>query len=534
MLRAICAMAVLLAVSASAYAEAAKQGDVILAANFEEPGELEAWGGRAGITLDAGCESAKALCVTVAADSKESVTVGRTLPVERIRGCKLLLSAMVKAEGVSARPQPWNGVKFMMPMTAGGNKLWPQGSVDVGTFGWRRIVWQTYVPDDATQAALVLGLENVTGRVWFDDIKITVRRVLPPLTPRAAEGPAYKGHPLPRLRGAMISPNIDEDGLRTLGRVWNANLIRWQLIHTGRATPIKTPADYDAWLEGELKKLDAAIPLCEKYGIYVVLDLHSPPGGKRTAGGYSGSDDRLFTDKACQDKFVEVWQRMAKRYRGAKVIWGYDLANEPVEDAFAEGCDDWQGLAERAAKAIRAIDPERTIIVEPANWGGPAGMSQLRPIDVPNVVYSVHMYNPGSFTHQGVFGEWTKKVSYPGETEGKMWDKAALEASLKPAVDFQKAFGVHIYVGEFSAIRWAPDGSAARYLKDCIDIFESHGWDWSYHAFREWSGWSVEHGPDKADTKPAAQQTDREKLLREWYAKNQKTAFAPAPAAGQR
>jgi hypothetical protein len=522
MLRAICATVVLLAVSASTYAEAAKPGDVVFATGFEGPAALEGWAGRAGSTLDAGYESAKALCVTVAADSKESVTVSRPIPVERARGCKLLLSAMVKAEGVSAKPQSWNGIKFMMPMTAGGGKLWPQGSIDVGTFGWRRIVWQTYVPDDATQASLVLGLENVSGRVWFDDVKITVRRVPYVGKPRAAEGPAYKGHPLPRLRGAMISPNIDEDGLRTLGRVWNANLIRWQLIRTGRASPIKTPADYDAWLEGELKKLDAAIPLCEKYGIYVVLDLHSPPGGKNTAGGYSGSDDRLFTDKACQDQFVEVWQRMAKRYRGAKVIWGYDLANEPVEGALVEGCDDWQGLAERAAKAIRAIDPERAIIVEPANWGGPDGLKELQPLDVPNVVYSVHMYVPHAFTHQGVFYDGKKQYVYPGTIEGKLWDKAALEAVLKPVVEFQQRNNVHIYLGEFSAIRWAPDGSACRYLQDLVDIFESRGWDWTYHAFRDWQGWSAEHGPDKADTKPAAQQTDREKLLREWYAKNQK------------
>jgi len=525
MIRTICVVAVMLpAFSAQLFGEAApaaKAGDLVFATGFEEPKALDGWSVHGG-TLDAGCESAKALCVTLAAGPGNSASIERPLAVDRVRGCKLLLSAMVKAEGVSAKPQSWNGIKFMMPMTAGGGKLWPQVPVAVGTFGWRRIVWQTYVPDDATQASLVLGLENVTGRVWFDDIKITVRRAPYVGKPRAAEGPAYKGHPLPRLRGAMISPNIDEDGLRTLGRVWNANLIRWQLIHTGRADPIKTPADYDVWLDGELKKLDAAIPLCEKYGIYVVLDLHSPPGGKSTAGGYSGSDDRLFTDKACQDKFVEVWQRMARRYRSAKVIWGYDLANEPVEGALAEGCDDWQGLAERAAKAIRAIDPERTIIVEPANWGGPDGLKELQPLDVPNVVYSAHMYVPHAFTHQGVFDDGKKQYVYPGTIEGKLWDKAALEAALKPVVEFQQKNNVHIYLGEFSAIRWAPDGSACRYLKDLIDIFESRGWDWTYHAFREWQGWSAEHGPDKADSKPAAQPTDRERLLREWYAKNEK------------
>ena len=84
---------------------------------------------------------------------------------------------------------------------------------------------------------------------------------------------------------------------------------------------------------------------------------------------------------------------------------------------------------------------------------------------------------------------------------------------------------MHIYAGEFSAIRWAPAGSACRWLGDVIDIFEAHGWDWSYHAFREWDGWSVEHGPDRNDRTPAAAPTDRQILLRKWYARNEKPAW---------
>ena len=102
---------------------------------------------------------------------------------------------------------------------------------------------------------------------------------------------------------------------------------------------------------------------------------------------------------------------------------------------------------------------------------------------------------------------------------------AQLEAALQPVIDFQRAHNVHIYIGEFSAIRWAPGDSACRYLRDVIEIFEEHGWDWSYHAFREWNGWSVEHGPDRNDAHPTAQPTDRQLLLREWFGKNQKPAW---------
>ncbi len=431
------------------------------------------------------------------------------------------MSALVKAENVSRKPQPWNSVKFMAPLVTSRETTWPAAETDAGTYDWWKVVFRAVVPEDARQISLVVGLEAVTGRAWFDDIRVTVWKRLPSDELRAVAGPVFKGHDLPRLRGAMISPDIDPESLRVLGQQWNANLIRWQLIRTEKINDPLDLAAYERWLQSALKPLDAALPWCQKYGLRVVVDLHSPPGGHKLGGGYAGSDHGLFTDAACQRTFVEVWRQMARKYKDAKAVWGYDLANEPVESAVEEDLDDWQDLAERAAKAIRQIDPALAIIVEPAPWGSPDGLYQLRPLAVSNVVYSVHMYLPTAFTHQGVFGPG-KACRYPGQIEGKPWDKAQLEAALRPVVEFQRKYGVPIYLGEFSAIRWAPEGSACRYLSDLIDIFEAHGWDWSYHAFREWDGWSVEHGADPYDHHRAASPTDREKLLRSWFAKNRK------------
>jgi len=185
---------------------------------------------------------------------------------------------------------------------------------------------------------------------------------------------------------------------------------------------------------------------------------------------------------------------------------------------YEEMCQDGRKTAEVWMAAIQEFDYDWA-------WLQVDDCFELEPLGVSNVVYSVHMYVPGTFTHQGVYGSG-KEYRYPGEIDGQMWDKARLEAVLQPVVDFQRAFGVHVYIGEFSAIRWAPDHSAYRYLKDLIDIFEAHGWDWSYHAFREWDGWSVEHGPDRNDHARSATPTDREELLRSWFARNVKTGEA--------
>jgi aryl-phospho-beta-D-glucosidase BglC (GH1 family) len=295
--------------------------------------------------------------------------------------------------------------------------------------------------------------------------------------------------------------------------------VRWQLCWNGFP---RSPADngdldaYDKWLEGALKHLDELLPLCKELGVLAVVDLHTPPGGRDEA-----NDCRLFQEKRFQDKFLEVWDKMARRYKGNAAVWGYDLVNEPVEGPVGEGLMDWQDLAEKTAKLVRAIDPDHAIIIEPAPWGGIDSLQYLTPINVPGVVYSAHMYQPFQFTHQGVFNN-PVGVEYPGMIAGKQWDKDRLRLAFKPVVDFQKDYGVHIYIGEFSAIRWAPNDSACTYLRDVVDIMEEHGWDWAYHAFREWDGWSVEHGSDKKDNKRSPTPTSRQQLLQGWFAKNER------------
>ncbi len=507
--------AVVLGVAATAaLAAPLKVGDVFLRQDFEGPDAVQGWGPPPG--TEPGYQGGHAIAFANPATEGTPMVASYVLKAEPLRGYLLRLSCMVKAENVSAKPQPWNGIKFMLPMVSGGSKMYPQADIGVGTFEWKRVAFDVRVPPNVTDVRLYMGLESVTGKVWFDDLTITVRK--PPFVPAPAvtSGKVYTGHQLPRLRGAMIRPNIDEAGLRTFGQEWKANVVRWQLIGWDPKGKPAGLAAWDEWLAGELKRLDAALPLCEKYGIYVVVDLHSPPSEAGDPG------PSLFNSPECQAKFIEAWKMMARRYRNSKAVWAYDLVNEPIDNGTAEGCLYWQELAEKTAKAVRAIDPGHAIIVECADGDNPYGFSNFNPIKVPGVVYSVHMYLPHAFTHQGVFDDWSTKWVYPGEIAGQQWDKAQIERALQPVIDFQKRYRVQIYVGEFSAIRWAPEGSAYRYLRDCIDVFEEHGWDWTYHAFREWSGWSVEHGEDKADEGVAKVETQRKKLLRGWFAKNQK------------
>jgi len=259
--------------------------------------------------------------------------------------------------------------------------------------------------------------------------------------------------------------------------------------------------------------MDKALDAFDRSDAKVLVDLHCPPGG-RAEGGVC----RMFQEERSRDKLLFAWDRIAKRIKGRKCVYACDLINEPVEPRNG-AIITWPRLAEQTVDVIRTHLPGMPVVFEPGPWGSCAGFDRITPIDRERVIYSFHMYQPHQFTHQTLHGS-KGGIRYPGDIEGVEWNKAQLDHAMASAIEFQQAYNVHIYVGEFSAIRWAPDNSAHRYLSDCIDLFEEHDWDWAYHAYREFNGWSVEHGTVRENTSPASKQTDREKLLRRWFTEN--------------
>ena len=311
----------------------------------------------------------------------------------------------------------------------------------------------------------------------------------------------------PRLRGVM-SParNMTEDDFKTLAD-WGVTLLRFQMVRDWHGVNANQDlAEFDRWLEGRLDHFDKVVlPLARKHGIMVVLDLHVPPGG------YDESHEaNMFHDARFADHFVEIWRRIARRFKGREGIYGYDLVNEPLQGREAlPGCD-IQSLMRRAAAAVRAEDPVTPIVVESNRCAAPGTFAELEPLPFVNVIYQFHVYWPWEFTHQRIRGTRMWTVDWPDDSHG--WNRAAIAWTMKPVVEFQRKYGARIYAGEFSAVAWAP--GAGQYLRDCIALFEENGWDWSYHAFREWDGWSVElEGEDAEHLAPSADNPRKRALV---------------------
>ncbi|MBP5543973.1 MAG: cellulase family glycosylhydrolase [Kiritimatiellae bacterium] len=492
--------------------------------------------------------------------AKEGGSAVAMVDMTPIDGQCFSASVRCRGENISKPFEHWNGLKFQFEFrdVVTGETVYPNTKSRLGTFPEETI--STTVVDAGSRlekAKLTLGLQSSSGKVVFDLSTLRIRSGcdLFPATNQdwvvrysdnpAAEGgtgdkrqatsgdaesrnvemPSCMSHVASRLssvaaqgaatlrrplRGCMSPGRRDmtEDDFRTLHE-WGATLLRYQ---TGRSWDSKNDqsrelADYMAWLDGRLDHLDRDIlPWAEKYGVHIIVDLHAPPGGR------SGGDMNMFYDMRWNDAFVEVWRKIARRFKGRPMIYGYDLVNEPKQSDRAI-CDYWN-TQRRAAEAIREIDPDATIVVEANGYAAASAFAYLSPLAMDNVVYQVHMYEPFAFTHQGIHKGFGPTV-YPDE--GKGWNREYLARRLAPVVAFQKKHGARILVGEFSAVAWA-DG-AEKYLADLISLFNEYGWDWTYHAFRESPCWDVEKAGPSIPKMVPVPDTPRKRALLDGFAK---------------
>lgn len=493
----------------------------------------------------------RVLKVHVPTDCKDKTSVlggSFKLDLKKYRGKMIEFSIETKHVNLTKPSKTWLGFKFMLEYVDGfGVRNYPGGGTGVGTptnTDWRVVLFTVKFDEGVESGNLCLGMQNVTGTAWFKNLRIREVEMFKDVAPlpegfKCEYSDNVKN--LQVLRGAM-SPGLNNgakaEDLAELSR-WGANVIRWQ-INFPRGVNQLDPEAIRKVYKDHLAKLDVHIPQLRKDGLYVIFDFHGVPGGRvrataiaGTAGSIAGNvavDGNHFTmfhKKEYLDLFIEMWEMVARHYKDEPIVIGYDLYNEPVQSSTVPY--DYLYCQYEAAKAIRRIDPEKIIYVASNNWNSASTFSYLKPLPLKNIVYQVHMYVPGAYTHQGVGGNNMKRLkdnpslikAYPGNFDGMFYDKEMLRKVLQPVRDFQNKYGARIYMGEFSAIRFAP--GADQYIDDVISLAEEYGWDWSYHAFREWFNWSVEYDENIHNNKPATEDTPRKKVLLKYFKRNKIT-----------
>jgi len=232
---------------------------------------------------------------------------------------------------------------------------------------------------------------------------------------------------------------------------------------------------------------------CGKYDVACILDLHN------ALGRLYGGDSRLWTQEHFQDRFVALWEELARRFRDHSAVAAYELLNEPEPPN--DDCAVWNQLHRRTTEVVRRIDPDRTIVLDSVKYANPHCFSGLELSGDPNTVYSFHNYQPGPYhcqqrrelADQSTYyypGFIPRKppedpqdfdLAHSGTAEGKFWNRFQIMEEWREVLAFRERNNVSLFCGEFGCVSDVPEMTDMVYLMDQISIFHEQGIDWTLY-----------------------------------------------------
>lgn len=268
-----------------------------------------------------------------------------------------------------------------------------------------------------------------------------------------------------------------------------------------------------------LVELTQLIDRLDRANLFVVVSFRTGPGRSESVfGGEEGEE--VVADvwkpeaEAARRGWVEMWLKASEALRDKGNVVGYDLMVEPVGDKEKVGGDSegatvenekryalWYGLAGEVARAIRDAGDMTPVLVGGANASPACALECLPTLALPNVVYTVHQYEPFIYTHQMVRREdheqeqrseyncedlsnvspKPRRVDRPRNTKARLEKIYALVNGYR-----QSHGGAPVAVNEFGVFRWAP--KAPEHLRDEMTLLERLG---ANHAL-----WLWEPGPE--------------------------------------
>ncbi len=236
--------------------------------------------------------------------------------------------------------------------------------------------------------------------------------------------------------------------------------------------------------------LENCMKWCKENKLRVVVDLHI-----LRSHYFNAKEKPLWTDPAEQEKFFDLWRDLSKSLnKFPNSLVAYELMNEAV----ADNHESWNSLVDRAYRAIRALEKNRTIVIGSNMWQSANTFDVLKvPANDKNILLSFHFYEPFLLSHYAA--RWTPlrdyygPVHYPGavltqeefdslpetakkeveEWREKKFNKEILMEMWRKPIQKAKALKLPLYCGEFGIISNAPQTDSYNWYKDMIQLFEA-------------------------------------------------------------
>lgn len=156
-----------------------------------------------------------------------------------------------------------------------------------------------------------------------------------------------------------------------------------------------TEGENPVYVEEGFQLMDSLVSWCKKYKIYVIIDMHGAPGGQTGANIDDSPNDlpELFIEKKYENQLVNLWVKIAQKYKNEPVVAAYDLLNEPLPKGTG-AADKYKHLLvpmyKHILSEIRKVDQKHMITLEGFDWSNDWSVFD-KPFDS-NVFYQFHYY----------------------------------------------------------------------------------------------------------------------------------------------
>lgn len=246
--------------------------------------------------------------------------------------------------------------------------------------------------------------------------------------------------------------------------------------------------------------LGEALDWCLEAGLNAIVDLHL-----LRSHHFLDANPPLFTQPKEAAKFAHLWCDLSAflHERPLNRV-AYELMNEAV----ARDDEDWNRVAAYPYRALREIEPTRTIVLGSNRWNQCATFDHLHVPDDSHLILTFHYYHPLLVTHYKApwaknVCEYTGPIQYPGPAisaeewakvspelqtriaqENKPYDAQQMEQDLAKPLAVSKKTGLPLYCGEFGVLATAPDDIRVRWYRDLLSVFQRHDIAWANWDYR--------------------------------------------------